>query len=540
MCKISKKQTMMVCIVAIIVISLSGCKDNLRASVTKETESETAMTYEDTATLPEENSATFSEDGSLSSQNSSEQIQKGLIVEQILSSTDGEIHYSYFLPEDYDENQKYPLMVVMPGYDMMWFGEASAGRNLSWSGFLSWTELDTKMIVVSAQLTDWHETSAKQAIELTEYFISHFSVDTKRVYAAGYSAGGETMSLAVSMRPDLYAAYLHGASQWDGDYAPIVQNGVAVYIYMAKSDEYYGSAKAQEAYDKIYRAYEAEGWDAQDINNVLKLEIPEDSFFNEQGLYHNYHGAANVVFDDPDNLNWIISHKKDNSMKSIMKIKIIVDAGMTVALLLLMAYGLVGEQAHEWIGIGMFVLFVLHHILNYRWLSAIGKGKYTPVRMIQTILAVSILLCMIGSMISGIVLSRYVFEFLPEHGSYELAGEMHIFCAYWGFVLMSLHLGMHWQMMLGIAGKYIKPSKNRTWLLRIMSGVLAIYGIVAFVRRDFGIYLLLKSHFVFFDYTKPVIYFLRDYLAVMCLFVFVGYWMTRWLKSFSRVRYKNN
>ena len=97
------------------------------------------------------------------------------------------------------------------------------------------------MIVVPAQLTDWHDTSARQAIELTEYFLANFSVDVSRVYAAGYSAGGETMSQAVSMHPDLYAAYLHGASQWDGDYAPIAENGTAVYIFMAEHDEYYGS-----------------------------------------------------------------------------------------------------------------------------------------------------------------------------------------------------------------------------------------------------------------------------------------------------------
>lgn len=34
-----------------------------------------------------------------------------------------------------------------------------------------------------------------------------------------------------------------------------------------------------------------------------------DAFFNEKGIY-NYHGGANVVFDDPDNLNWVISHSK--------------------------------------------------------------------------------------------------------------------------------------------------------------------------------------------------------------------------------------
>ena len=84
--------------------------------------------------------------------------------------------------------------MAMPGYDMMWFGEDSSGSNLDWPGFLRWTQLPEDMIVVSAQLTDWGETSARQAVELTEYFIQHYAVDTNRVYATGYSAGGETMS----------------------------------------------------------------------------------------------------------------------------------------------------------------------------------------------------------------------------------------------------------------------------------------------------------------------------------------------------------
>lgn len=136
-------------------------------------------------------------------------------------------------------------------------------------------------------------------------------------------------------------------------------------------------------------------------------------------------------------------------MWSIQKIKLAVDAAMTVALLLLMAYGLVGEAAHEWLGMGMFALFLAHHVLNRKWLLAIGKGKYTPLRIIQTALVGVILLCMLGSMVSGILLSRYVFTFLPKHGGYEAAQKTHILCAYWGFVCMSLHLGFHWSMMLG-------------------------------------------------------------------------------------------
>ena len=232
-----------------------------------------------------------------------------LVAEQILTGTDGDIHFSYYLPEDFDESKKYPMMVVMPGYDMMWFGEDSSGSNLNWNGFLAWADLDEDMIVVSAQLTDWREKSARQAIELTEYFLDNFPVDVNRVYAAGYSAGGETMSQAVSMRPDLYAAYLHGASQWDGTFEPIAENGVAVYIFMAENDEYYGSGKARDAYNGLHEAYLDTGLTESQIEDVLCLEIPDNEYFNSRGIY-NYHGGGNILFQDKSILNWIIEKRK--------------------------------------------------------------------------------------------------------------------------------------------------------------------------------------------------------------------------------------
>ena len=236
-------------------------------------------------------------------------VRSTLVAEQILTGTDGDIHYSYYLPEDFDESKKYPMMVVMPGYDMMWFGEDSSSSNLNWSGFLAWTELGEDMIVVSAQLTDWREKSARQAIELTEYFLDNFPVDVNRVYAAGYSAGGETMSQAVSMRPDLYAAYLHGASQWDGTFEPIAENGVAVYIFMAENDEYYGSGKARDAYNGLHEAYLDTGLTESQIEDVLCLEIPDNEYFNSRGIY-NYHGGGNILFEDESILQWIVEKSK--------------------------------------------------------------------------------------------------------------------------------------------------------------------------------------------------------------------------------------
>ena len=59
-------------------------------------------------------------------------------------------------------------------------------------------------------------------------------------------------------------------------------------------------------------------------------------------------------------------------------IKRIVDGVLTVLLLFLMAYQVTGDVLHEWLGIGMTVTLILHHILNRKWYKAVFKGKYSP------------------------------------------------------------------------------------------------------------------------------------------------------------------
>lgn len=58
--------------------------------------------------------------------------------------------------------------------------------------------------------------------------------------------------------------------------------------------------------------------------------------------------------------------------------KIAVDFAMTVLLLLLMAYELIGAAVYEWLGIAMFVLVIFHHVLNRRWSRNAFRGNYTP------------------------------------------------------------------------------------------------------------------------------------------------------------------
>lgn len=57
-------------------------------------------------------------------------------------------------------------------------------------------------------------------------------------------------------------------------------------------------------------------------------------------------------------------------MKPKVKMKMGIDFLMTVLLLLLMAYQITGQELHEWLGVGMFVLMSIH--LGFHWSKILG------------------------------------------------------------------------------------------------------------------------------------------------------------------------
>lgn len=204
------------------------------------------------------------------------------------------------------------------------------------------------------------------------------------------------------------------------------------------------------------------------------------------------------------------------------KLKCTVDLLMTAALLLLMGYDLIGSALHEWLGVGMSLLFIVHLALNRTWIKRIGRGRYSAYRILQTAVILLIFVSMLGLMFSGIVLSQHIFAPLPIRGLSSIARQIHMVCSFWGFVLMSLHLGFHWGMVLSMLRL---PSKGaKAWLLRGTGWMVALYGTWAFVRRGLPGYLLMQNHFVFLDYEEPPALFYADYLAVIGLMIFCAYY----------------
>lgn len=228
-------------------------------------------------------------------------------------------------------------------------------------------------------------------------------------------------------------------------------------------------------------------------------------------------------------------------MKLKSKVKNGLDFFMTGLLLALMAYQITGQELHEWCGVSMFALFLAHNILNAGWYKGLFRGRYTALRVLQTAVDLSVLAAMLCLGYSGVVMSRHVFAALPVRGPMATARIMHLAASYWGFVLMSVHLGMHWDMVLGMfrrlwmkkgrqqemktmpAKKDSGDSSVPAWALRLAAAAVAGYGAYCFYKANIVSYMFLQAQFVFFDFEQGAVSVLAEYMAMMAFWIFVGH-----------------
>lgn len=224
------------------------------------------------------------------------------------------------------------------------------------------------------------------------------------------------------------------------------------------------------------------------------------------------------------------------------KVQIVIDVIMTVLLPVLMSYSLIGEAIHEWAGIAMFMLVLLHHGLNWKWHKNLLHGKYSGLRILGIAVNTVISLLMLALMISGIVMSRHVFSFLGLDGGASLARTVHLVASYWCYVLTAFHLGLHGSMLIGMLRKAFSikaPSTVKSIVSKGSAVLIAGYGIYAFAKGELGAYMLLKTEFVFFDFSEQLVFFWADYLAIMALFAILGYYTSQMLVKANEKRGKH-
>ena len=229
---------------------------------------------------------------------------RNFLVDNIYhSGKNGDIHYHAYFPNSYDGKKKMALYITLPGYQGLYFQGVAENLKTEDFGFEA-MKYNPDMVILAPQLDDWEQTSADQTIALVEYFLKHYEIDSSKVYINGYSGGGETLSLILGKRPELFTRALMCSSQWDGAYEPVVKARTTVYFVIGESDEYYSSKPFKEAYKKLYDLYRKQGLCEKQIDKLLVLDVKNSSYFKGTGVTYQ-HAASGLFCRDQKIMNWL-------------------------------------------------------------------------------------------------------------------------------------------------------------------------------------------------------------------------------------------
>ncbi len=214
-------------------------------------------------------------------------------------------------------------------------------------------------------------------------------------------------------------------------------------------------------------------------------------------------------------------------MKFSIKTRLAVDAAMLALMLLALAFRITGSLAHEFIGLSASALFIFHNAANLAWYKGIGSGKYSLKRSVNAAINIMTFACAAILVFSGLMGSRHILAFLELPGSIVLR-QIHMGAAYWSMLLVSMHLGMHWDAVM----RHIKINYGKRKILaRLILIPAFVFGVWAFIKRDIFQKLFLGYSFDFWDPESPTILFFLYNIAIIVLMASPIYYLSKFLSA---------
>ncbi len=227
-----------------------------------------------------------------STDKSSDAALQAMIIEvapkfQLLTYEDAEtgtsLQYQLYIPENYDETQRYPMIQFIPDSSVVGKG-TDAVLTQGWGGLIWATEEEqTKhpAFVVVPVFTETvvddnsnHSSQIDVAMRLLQSLTEAYAIDTNRIYTTGQSMGGMTSFYLSIEYPEFFAAYLFVGSQWNTSLLSGLEQENFFYVVSA------GDPKASAGQEELLALFDADGaayshseWSAQDDAEAQKAAV---------------------------------------------------------------------------------------------------------------------------------------------------------------------------------------------------------------------------------------------------------------------------
>ncbi len=208
--------------------------------------------------------------------------------------------------------------------------------------------------------------------------------------------------------------------------------------------------------------------------------------------------------------------------------------GIAACLLLLgFAYWWLGNAVHELAGTAMFLLLIAHNLFNRRWWGGIARTRREPRSLFNIAVTVALLIAMLALLVTSVLISNALSPFLPPWGGFSVR-QIHTLAAYWVLVVVAIHLGLRWPMLIGLARNLSgirKPSALRTLALRMIALGIALCGVWSAAVLGLGGKLSMQMTLDWWNFEEAVAGFFVHCMAVAGLVMALTYYGLRLVRS---------
>lgn len=242
-----------------------------------------------------------------------------------IENNSNDMRGAYFVPDDYDPNQSYALVVA-------YHGLGRTGSNSTYDGQAHITSNNFNNLLDAAKTNDfilyapqtyagWGVDQTDNTLNVVGELVKQYNVDTSRIYATGLSLGGGGTWTAISQYSDVFAAGvpIAGTSTINDGWAiPANMTKVPIWAFHADNDGTVNVDHTRSTLNAIRAANGDPGWDFSPGNGNTGAPYYNDgSRYYEDGSlrYTEYdtggHGVWGRAWNEDSTLYpWMLSQTK--------------------------------------------------------------------------------------------------------------------------------------------------------------------------------------------------------------------------------------
>ena len=141
------------------------------------------------------------------------------------------------------------------------------------------------------------------------------------------------------------------------------------------------------------------------------------------------------------------------------KMNLMLDSALFLIFLIVYQEKATGETVHEWLGVGIAAVIIVHILLHWQWVVSITQRFFQKIKSeprINYMLNAGLFVCFTTIIFSGLMISRSVLPFFGLEAADTAFWKMlHITAADASLWLTGLHVALHWRWIVDAAKRYV-------------------------------------------------------------------------------------